>query len=216
MFFDRLNLTVFRVYCHVKYVIKNQMNLFGPGGPFGPEPALMLAPAGSNTILERLWSHFEDNRLRSNEDKSPSFLDNIFFAVPKQRKTVEKRLQSKFGDDRWAPHGSKMLRKRYDIVVCETCGNYREKLRLCLHCFTRVEEESKIIKEAIARQYGLDPIEKPWEIRYKDDPKDQVSDKILIEVDKERPVWFNKNLLQRANQVIPETNVTIADDRSKN
>lgn len=176
----------------------------------------MLLPLGNNIIEQRILDNYHqyDSNV-SSEKETPSFLDNIFFAVPKQRKTVEQRLRSRFGAAQWGPHGSKMLKRRFDLVTCETCGNYREKIRLCLHCFNRVEEESKTIKEAIAREYGLNPVEKPMEIRYKNDPKNEVTDKILIEVDKERPIWFSKNLLQRANEIIPEKSVTISDDGSK-
>lgn len=56
------------------------------------------------------------------------FDTSILWAVPKHRKTLEKRIQKKFGmkDRVW-----KMLMPRTDLTVCNTCGYTHHKKTLC-------------------------------------------------------------------------------------
>lgn len=181
---------------------------------------MVLAPVATRPPFGRIPMRLEKdeqvNGLQEEEEesKSPSLWDGILWAVPKQRKTIERRLKSKFGVEKWGHPGYKMLKPRFDLVTCETCGNYKEKASLCLHCYNRVKAESVEIKEAMAREYNLNPVDKDWEIRYKSDPKEDVSDKILVEMDKERPSWFSKGLLTKSNEVISEKNVIVHESTS--
>lgn len=56
------------------------------------------------------------------------FGDSILWAVPKHRRTIEKRLKRKFGclEDFY-----KMLMPRTDLLVCNHCGHNYEKRHLC-------------------------------------------------------------------------------------
>lgn len=58
--------------------------------------------------------------------------DNGFlWAVPKSRRTVERRMQRKFGhpDYVWKPH-----RPKTNLITCNTCGHHHEPHVLCGKC----------------------------------------------------------------------------------
>lgn len=56
------------------------------------------------------------------------FKDSILWAVPKHRRTIEKRLKRKFGciNDFY-----KMLMPRTDLLACNHCGHYYQRRHLC-------------------------------------------------------------------------------------
>ncbi|XP_073942522.1 large ribosomal subunit protein bL32m-like [Choristoneura fumiferana] len=89
--------------------------------------------------------------------------DGFLLAVPKFRRTVEKRLTRKFGspDYHW-----KMLVPQTNIKVCQ-CGHHHERGRLCEHCYKRVEEETKLIQTQIKHKLGSGPIQNDVIVLYK-------------------------------------------------
>lgn len=56
------------------------------------------------------------------------FGDSIFWAVPKHRRTIEKRLKRKFG---CLQDFYKMLMPRTDLLTCNQCGHGYQKRHLC-------------------------------------------------------------------------------------
>lgn len=54
--------------------------------------------------------------------------DGFLLAVPKFRRTVEKRLKRKFGSPEYV---WKMLVPKTNIIMCNDCGNYHERGYLC-------------------------------------------------------------------------------------
>lgn len=56
------------------------------------------------------------------------FGDGFLWATPKHRRTVERRLQRKFGDPKyiWKP-----LKLKTNILVCNNCGHHCEAGILC-------------------------------------------------------------------------------------
>ncbi|XP_013190197.1 large ribosomal subunit protein bL32m [Amyelois transitella] len=128
--------------------------------------------------------------------------DGILFAVPKFRRTVEKRLKRKFGspDYVW-----KMLEVKTNLKVCRDCGHHYESGRLCGNCYSKVKEETEEIKQKIQEKLGTGPIEKDVIVLYEGDstpeqPPEFWKGKRIIEMQKERPQWFSKNLLQKTTQ----------------
>lgn len=59
------------------------------------------------------------------------------------------------------------------------------------------------MKEAILKELKLDPIEKEIVVMYENDPKDQriFEGKRIVEIPKERPQWFCKNLLMKDSEI---------------
>ncbi|XP_047528888.1 39S ribosomal protein L32, mitochondrial [Vanessa atalanta] len=129
--------------------------------------------------------------------------DGIFLAVPKFRRTVEKRWKRKFGspDYVW-----KMLVPKTNIAVCNECGHHHERGRLCGNCYKRIETETKEIQAKIEEKLGNNkPIENDVIVLYDgeklpDETKEFWQGKRIVEMKKERPQWFSKNLLQKTTQ----------------
>ncbi|XP_061377675.1 large ribosomal subunit protein bL32m isoform X2 [Danaus plexippus] len=134
--------------------------------------------------------------------------DGFLLAVPKFRRTVEKRWKRKFGspDYIW-----KMLVPKTNIIVCYECGHYHENGRLCGNCYKKVEAETKEIQEKIQEKLGTNkPIENDVIVLYDGDqlpekPQEFWQGKRVIEMKKERPKWFSKNLLQKTTQAPSES-----------
>lgn len=65
-------------------------------------------------------------------------------------------------------------------------------------------DETKVMQEAIQNKLGLEPIEKEVVVLYSgesdDKPKEFFESKRIVEIPKERPSWFSKNLLQETTQ----------------
>lgn len=54
--------------------------------------------------------------------------DGFLLAVPKFRRTIEKRWKRKYGSPEYV---WKMLIPKNNIIVCSDCGHYHERGRLC-------------------------------------------------------------------------------------
>ncbi|CAK1546147.1 unnamed protein product [Leptosia nina] len=128
--------------------------------------------------------------------------DGFLLAVPKFRRTVEKRWKRKFGSPEYQ---WKMLVPRTNIKVCHECGHYHERGRLCGNCYKKVEAETKEIQDKIVEKLANKPIENEVIVLYDgenlpDQPKEFWQGKRIIEMKKERPQFFSKNLLQKTTQ----------------
>ncbi|KAM3967212.1 mitochondrial ribosomal protein L32 [Aphomia sociella] len=128
--------------------------------------------------------------------------DGILLAVPKFRRTLERRWQRKFGSPEYI---WKMLVPKSNIKVCQECGHHHERGRLCGHCYKKVENETNEIKEKIQEKLAQTPIDKDVIVLYEgehipEQPKEFWKGKRIIEMKKTRPQWFSKNLLQKSTQ----------------
>ncbi|CAG4993412.1 unnamed protein product [Parnassius apollo] len=128
--------------------------------------------------------------------------DGMLLAVPKFRRTIEKRWKRKFGSPEYV---WKMFVPKTNIKVCQDCGHHHERGRLCGNCYKRVESETKEIQAKIQEKLGNNPIEKDVIVLYEGEsvpemPKEFWEGKRIIEMKKERPQWFSKNLLQKSTQ----------------
>lgn len=127
--------------------------------------------------------------------------DGILWAVPKHRRSVEKRLKRKFGhpEYNWKP-----LRVKSHLRMCNQCGHDYEAGILCPHCYNKVREETKQMQEQIQQQLGLNPVEQDVVVLYdgerSTEPSETFNGKRIVEMPKARPLWFTKNLLQKTTQ----------------
>lgn len=71
------------------------------------------------------------------------------------------------------------------------------------NCYEQVKQETDLMQEAITKELKLDPIDKEVAIVYEDDPKDEklFEGKRIVEMQKERPQWFSKNLLVKDSEL---------------
>ncbi|XP_070159919.1 large ribosomal subunit protein bL32m [Polyergus mexicanus] len=129
------------------------------------------------------------------------FKNGILWAVPKKRRTIEKRLARRFGVPKyhWKPPVPKT-----NLLICTNCGHDYEVGRLCGHCYEKVKVETKEIRDAIQKKLGLNPVEKDVIVLY-DGEKDDKTHKYwknqrVVEMPKKRPSWFHRNLLEPTTQ----------------
>ncbi|XP_050667694.1 39S ribosomal protein L32, mitochondrial [Leptidea sinapis] len=128
--------------------------------------------------------------------------DGLLLAVPKFRRTVEKRWKRKFGSPEYV---WKLLVPKTNIKVCHECGHYHERGRLCGNCYKKIEAETKEIQDKIVQKLANKPIENDVIVLYEgenlpEQPKEMWQGKRIIEMKKERPQFFCKNLLQKTTQ----------------
>lgn len=156
---------------------------------FDVVPAASLNPSSHNPSSHDPSSH--DAR---------SILDNIFdgflLAVPKKRRSVEKRMSMRFGVKKWAPHGWKMIDPKSNIITCKTCGHFHELEYLCTNCYEKNKEETVIIQEKILKDLGYEIRDKEVRILYSGEERNDEEVR-FVEIPKKRPSWFSRNLLSK-------------------
>ncbi|XP_071453228.1 large ribosomal subunit protein bL32m [Hetaerina americana] len=154
-----------------------------------------------------------DSSINKNKE---SILDSIFengilWAVPKSRRTVEKRLKRKFGHPYYR---LKILLPKNNLRICDRCGHHHEESVLCPNCYAKVKQETEAIQEAIQNRLGLSPIEKDVVVLYEGEkeqyPSDYWKGKRIVELKKPRPSWFSQNLLQKSVEKAPLAEVSDA------
>ncbi|XP_012283261.1 39S ribosomal protein L32, mitochondrial [Orussus abietinus] len=131
--------------------------------------------------------------------------DGFLWAVPKSRRTIEKRLKRKFGHPiyNWKP-----LVPKTNLLMCNNCGHYHEAGLLCQHCYDVVKKETKEMQDEIEKNLGVNPIEEKVIVIYDGEkegkPDDYWKGQRVVEMPKKRPSWFHQNLLQPATQETSE------------
>lgn len=126
--------------------------------------------------------------------------------MPKHRRTIEKRLKRKYGVPEYF---YKMLVPKTRLRVCNQCGHDHELGLMCPHCYDKVRQETELIQEKIQNELGLSPIEKDVIVLYDGEKNEQPAEfwqgKRIVEMEKPRPMWFGKNLLQKTTQPLATT-----------
>lgn len=106
----------------------------------------------------------------------------------------------RYGAENW-PNGRKLIQPKNNLIFCFKCGGHYLPGMLCMTCYNRVKEETKEMQKAVETQLGLTPPDKEVAIVYRgerDAIDNQQAEAVrLVELPKERPQWFSKNLAQR-------------------
>ncbi|XP_050090516.1 39S ribosomal protein L32, mitochondrial-like [Anopheles aquasalis] len=127
--------------------------------------------------------------------------DGILWAVPKHRRTVEKRHQRKYGSPEYK---LKILTPKTHLRSCSTCGSDHEVGVLCPTCYRQVKNETEQMQKKIEQELKLDPVDREVVVLYNSEKEEQPAefrlDKRIVEMQKQRPLWFSRNLLQKATQ----------------
>lgn len=124
--------------------------------------------------------------------------DGILWAVPKHRRSIEKRLKRKYGDPvfSWKP-----LKLKTHLRSCDNCGHDHEVGVLCPNCYARIRSETQLMQDKIQEKLQLNPIEDEVIVLYDGEKPEQVTDTVngkrIVEMEKPRPHWFSKNLIQK-------------------
>ncbi|KAK3931116.1 39S ribosomal protein L32, mitochondrial, partial [Frankliniella fusca] len=171
--------------------------LLPPGGPSfalaGVEQPLFKLPGLSFPSAKQIWE------------------DAILAAVPRNRRSIERRLKRRFGipEYHW-----KMLWMKKNLQSCIQCGNFHEPGLLCPHCYHKVIQETKEISAKIQETLKLEPIEKDVIVLYENEKASPefFDGKRVVEMEKPRPEWFSSNLMQPSTQ---ESNEDAKDVKPK-
>ena len=142
--------------------------------------------------------------------------NGMLLAVQKRRRTVEKKLRRRFGVEAY-PSDCYIIRPKNNIIVCDNCGHHHELHTICGNCYKKVREETDLIIKKMGQHLSYDkPIEKEVHIRYTNDTESDLKDKIVVEMERQRPEWFAKNLLSKTvgNKWI-ETNPLLREEDPK-
>uniref|UniRef100_A0A2M4AMJ6 Large ribosomal subunit protein bL32m n=1 Tax=Anopheles triannulatus TaxID=58253 RepID=A0A2M4AMJ6_9DIPT len=127
--------------------------------------------------------------------------DGILWAVPKHRRTVEKRHKRKYGSPEYK---LKILTPKTHLRSCATCGSDHEVGVLCPTCYRQVRTETEQMQEKIQQELKLNPVDKEVVVLYASEKEEQPAEfwqeKRIVEMEKPRPLWFSRNLLQKATQ----------------
>ena len=123
--------------------------------------------------------------------------DAFLWAVPKKRRSLEKRLSRRFG---WPKYVWKPPVPKTNILMCRKCGHDHEAGLLCAHCYEIVKKETEEMQEAIQTELGLSPVEQDVVVLYEGE-KEKVANEFwkkqrIVELPKKRPEWFDQNLLE--------------------
>nr|XP_023013646.1 39S ribosomal protein L32, mitochondrial [Leptinotarsa decemlineata] len=127
--------------------------------------------------------------------------DGFLWAQPKSRRSLEKRMKRRYGHPDYI---MKILTPRTDLRTCNVCGDDHEAGVLCPTCYKKVIDETKAMQDAIQNELKLEPVEKEVVVLYEGEkdgePEEFFEGKRIVEMKRERPSWFSKNLLQKSTQ----------------
>ncbi|XP_056637664.1 39S ribosomal protein L32, mitochondrial [Diorhabda sublineata] len=184
-----MNSILLRINTAVQNLRQTLLFTFGRGFP--PD-ALCLAGVEINKTAQNESTPFSLKDLLGN---------GYLWAVPKHRRSVEKRWKRKYGDPNYV---LKLLTPRKDLRTCNVCGDDHQAGVLCPTCYRKVINETKEMQEQIQNELQLEPVEKEVVVLYdgeKDEkPEEFFKGKRIVEMKKARPSWFSKNLLQETTQ----------------
>lgn len=146
--------------------------------------------------------------------------DGILWAVPRNRRTIEKRWKRKYGSPEYH---MKTIQPKTTLRVCNHCGHDHEVGLLCrklfsiymsistvnsnnfaANCYDKVRKETELMQEKIQQDLGLDPVDKEIIVLYDgekgEQPNEYWNGKRIVEMERPRPMWFSKNLMQKSTQ----------------
>ncbi|XP_067686211.1 large ribosomal subunit protein bL32m-like [Haliotis asinina] len=124
-----------------------------------------------------------------------SILDSILWAVPRNRRSLERRLTRKHA---MTKHFEAAIPKK-NIIACLECGHWHEKHTICGNCYKKVKEETKQLKAAMGDDFLYNIPRQEIQVMYEEerDQRQKYKGKYIIEMDKPRPQWFPRNLMVR-------------------
>ncbi len=98
---------------------------------------------------------------------------------------------------------TKYATPKTNITACLECGSYHEIGTICGKCYEKVKMETKNIQDQIFDKdefkynYPTKEIKIVYSNEEKELPKEE--NKVIIEIPRERPSWFSKNLLTKVS-----------------
>lgn len=150
---------------------------------FAPEVALTLVPTNSipatkNQVANDLGIDF----------------NGILWGTPVHKTTKPRKMIRKH-----AVHYT--LRPPQNLIPCTKCGSWHLKHTICGFCYKKVKEATEQIKEQLLKYnpFAGELQDRETEVLFKNDPRPTGGEQNLriLEIPKERPEWFSKDLKKR-------------------
>ncbi|GFO47583.1 39S ribosomal protein l32, mitochondrial [Plakobranchus ocellatus] len=120
-----------------------------------------------------------------------SIFDSILYAVPKHRRSVEKRLHRKHRFTGFMEYGT----PKTNIIPCLECGNFKEKGHLCKYCYEKVRAETNEMQAKMGDKLQFDVPRSEMEFIYDNETKSEGT--YAVQMSKPRPSWFPRKLLNK-------------------
>lgn len=127
--------------------------------------------------------------------------DTSILLTQKHRATIERRRIRRHSDlpmSLMVKYGT----PRQDLHQCLECGTWHEKKTICGHCYDRIRKETQAMKDAFPNkdEFNYNSPQEEIVYVYRNDqsiPSD--GKKRIVEIPRERPNWFSKNLIPKIN-----------------
>ncbi|XP_064594518.1 large ribosomal subunit protein bL32m-like [Liolophura sinensis] len=157
-------------------------------GVNGHSPALVC-----NTIqTPEVTRHHNHDRQGSSVIES--IFDSRLWAVPKFRRSLERRMTRRMGGEK---HFETYGQPKNNIVACLECGHWHEKHTICGHCYAKVREETKHMQEAMGEEANFYAPQKEVAFLYEGEKDENSQEKFVVHLKKRRPEWFSKSLTSK-------------------
>ena len=130
-----------------------------------------------------------------------TYLPNMsILLTQKHRATIERRRIRRHSDlpmSLMIHYGT----PRQDLHQCLECGTWHEKKTICGNCYDRIRKETQAMKDSYPNKDEFHYNHPQQEIVYvyKNDEQIHDSTKRIVEIQRERPTWFSKNLIPKIN-----------------
>lgn len=116
----------------------------------------------------------------------------IVWAVPTRRVSLERRMMRRIS------HPFFKIKPKDYIKSCNVCGHFHLAHTICGNCYEKVKQETEKLRDEIANELKLDPVESEVAVVYKGE-KPPEGPRRIVEVERPRPAWFSQNLLTRSS-----------------
>ncbi|XP_050033257.2 large ribosomal subunit protein bL32m [Dermacentor andersoni] len=114
----------------------------------------------------------------------------VVWAVPTRRVSLERRLMRRIS------HPFFRIKPKDYIKSCHICGHFHLAHSICGHCYGKVKQETEQLRDTIAKELKLEPVEEEVVIAYQGEEKQGGR---RVKVDRPRPAWFSKNLMKQSS-----------------
>ncbi len=126
--------------------------------------------------------------------------DMSILLTQKHRATIERRRMRRHSDlpmSLMIKYGT----PRQDLHQCLECGKWHEKKTICGNCYDRIRKETQAMKDSYPNkdEFNYNYPQQEIVYTYKNDEKLSDDTKRIVEIPRERPTWFSKNLIPKIN-----------------
>nr|ACO11496.1 39S ribosomal protein L32, mitochondrial precursor [Caligus rogercresseyi] len=132
---------------------------------------------------------------RQTPNDSSEISESILWAVPKKRRSLEKRMTRRFGSKHWGT--SKLVPMNHRIRVDNKTGEFFVLGQLAPRTFRAVMDETQSIQKKVKDLFGKEPKNAEVGVRYVGENKRFGTGTKIVEMETERPKFFSRSLVEK-------------------